>query len=344
MNWERSIRAEQAFLGAVLLDPAGQHRLLDLVGPGDMYRPWHAQVLAAMCRARGRGALPGPAEVYRELRIDPDLPRTVAADAVPLASLMEAAPRAEHAPAYASMVVEGGIRRSVDLAGSRLVQACEGGDLATAFRQTAEARRTLSACAGRWQSLPGRFGREHARPDEPAAHQPGPVPQDGNAAATGGRALRDLVAAPGKLATVRNWLRSEHFARTADGKLYAVMQDMHAALMPVDAVTVAWEAARRGIRAEPDSLTGGTGAFAVISAREVHRRGVLASIAQAGRDLQGRASSPASSPGLLMRQASDRLAAIETAPRPDSVLERAPGNWLPRRTVLVRRPEREATP
>jgi replicative DNA helicase len=108
---ERSVWTEQAFLGAVLLDPAGQHRLLDLVEPGDMYRPWHAQVLAAMRRARGRGALPGLAEAYRELQNDPDLPRTVAADAVPLASLMEAAPRPEHAPAYASMVVEGGIRR-----------------------------------------------------------------------------------------------------------------------------------------------------------------------------------------------------------------------------------------
>ena len=344
MTWERSIRAEQAFLGAVLLDPAGQHQLLDVVGPGDMYRPWHAQVLAAMYRARARGAMPGPAEVYRELQDDPFLPRTVAADAVPLASLMEAAPRPGHAPAYASMVVEGGIRRSVGLAGSRLVLACEGGDLATAFRQTAEARRELTACAGRWQSLPGRFGREPARPDEPVGHQPGPAPQDDNAAAIGGRALRDLVAAPGRLATVRTWLRSEHFARAADGKLYAVMQDMHAALMPVDAVTVAWQAARRGIRAEPDSLTGGTGAFAVISCREVHRRGVLASIAQSGRDLQARASSPTSSPGLLMRQANDRLAAIENAPRPDPAPERAPGNLLPRRAVAASRPEREATP
>jgi DnaB-like helicase N terminal domain len=316
MTWERSVRAEQAFLGAVLLDPAGQHRLLDPVVPGDMYRPWHAQVLAAMWRARACGALPGPSEAYRELRNDPDLPRTVAADAVPLASLMEAAPRTGHAPAYASMVVEGGIRRNVGLAGSRLVQACEGGDLATAFRQIADTRRAVSACAGRSQSLPGRFGREPARPDDPVAHQPGPAPQDGNAAAIGARALRDLVAAPGGLATVRNWLRSEHFARTADGNLYAVMQDMHAALMPVDAVTVAWQAARRGIRAEPDSLTGGTGAFAVISCREVHRRGVLASIAQAGRDLQARASSPASSPGLLMRQASARLRPSRPRPGP----------------------------
>lgn len=114
-------------------------------------------------------------------------------------------------------------------------------------------------------------------------------------AATGGRALRDLVATPGELATVRNWLRSEHFARTADGKLYAVMQDMHAVLMPVDPVTVAWEAARRGFRAEPESLSGGTGAFAVISSREVYRRGVLAGIAQAGRDLHSQRSCHAGS-------------------------------------------------
>ena len=176
MTWERSVRAEQAFLGAVLLDPAGQHRLLDLVAPGDMHRPWHAQVLAAMCRARARGALPGPAEVYRELRNDPDLPRTVAADAVPLASLLEAAPRTGHAPAYASMVVEGGIRRNVGLAGSRLVQACEGGDLATAFRQIADARRAVSACAGRWESLPGRFGREPGRGPTAGTDAPGCPP------------------------------------------------------------------------------------------------------------------------------------------------------------------------
>jgi hypothetical protein len=128
----------------------------------------------------------------------------VAADAVPLASLMEAAPRPGHAPAYASMVVEGGMRRSVDQAGARLVQACEDGDLETAFRQTADARRVLKASTERWQSLPGRFGREPARPGEPVAHQPVSAPRGSNTAAIGGRALLDLVAAPGELATVRN--------------------------------------------------------------------------------------------------------------------------------------------
>jgi hypothetical protein len=43
---------------------------------------------------------PGPLEVYEELKNDPDLPRPVSHDAVPLASLMEAAPRAGNAIAH----------------------------------------------------------------------------------------------------------------------------------------------------------------------------------------------------------------------------------------------------
>jgi hypothetical protein len=97
--------------------------MLDLVVPGDMYRPWHAQVLAAMRQARARGAFPGRAEPT----VSCETIRIFRAPwwrmAVALTSLMEAAPRREHAPAYASMVVEGGIRRHVELAGARLVQA-----------------------------------------------------------------------------------------------------------------------------------------------------------------------------------------------------------------------------
>jgi hypothetical protein len=53
------VRAEQAMLGAVLSDPAGQPQVLDWVEPGDMCRPWHGQVLGAMQRLRGRAFLLG---------------------------------------------------------------------------------------------------------------------------------------------------------------------------------------------------------------------------------------------------------------------------------------------
>src|SRR5580693_7648267 len=114
--------AEQALLGAVLADPPGQQHLLGLVEPGDMFRPWHGQVLAAMQRLRDRGQLPSPRNVYQEIQRDPDLPRSVALDAVPLAGLLGKSPRPAHAGAYAAIVVEAGIRRRLQLAGSRVEQ------------------------------------------------------------------------------------------------------------------------------------------------------------------------------------------------------------------------------
>ena len=98
------IRAEQALLGAVMSDPAGQAHVLDLVDPDDMTRPYHGQVLAAMQRLRGSGTAPGPLAVYAEIKRDPDLPRSVSHDGVLLAGLMDAAPRPGHAPAYAAIV------------------------------------------------------------------------------------------------------------------------------------------------------------------------------------------------------------------------------------------------
>jgi len=162
----RHVRAEQALLGAVLSDPAGEGSVLDLVQSGDMHRPWHGQVLAAMQHLRGRGVPPVPLEVYDELRKDPDLPRPVSHDAVPLASLMEAAPHPRHAPAYAAMVVDGGIRQRIGLAGSRMAQAGgdPGADLDAAFSVVGQARRELDACRARWEALPGPVRRELPAP------------------------------------------------------------------------------------------------------------------------------------------------------------------------------------
>src|ERR1700689_2100224 len=158
------VDAEQALLGAVLADPPGQQHLLDLVEPGDMFRPWHGQVLAAMQRLRDRGQLASPQNVYQEIQHDPDLPRSVALNAVPLADLLGKSPRAAHAGTYAATVVETGIRWRLQLAGSRVAQAAEGGDLDVALGQVARARSGLVACAARWTALPARLRSEPARP------------------------------------------------------------------------------------------------------------------------------------------------------------------------------------
>ena len=210
-----------------------------------------------------------------------------------------------------------------------MVQASETGELEAARRVAAQAHKEVDACTARWLALPAPLRRELRRETIATATTPGsqragaefPRPGGEEAATAGGAAVRDLAAAPVRLAAVRAWLRPEHFARPHDGALYGVMRDMDAAGMPVDPVTVTWEAARQGVHAEPGSLTGGMGPFAETSAREVYRHAQLAFVTQTGRDIQDAASSPRSSPRQLLRMAGDRLRTLETqaAPRTASV-------------------------
>ena len=160
----RRVRAEQALLGALLSDPAGQADLLDLVETGDMARPYHGQVLAAMQRLRGGGVPPGPLAVYEEIKKDQDLPRSVSHDGVLLAGLMEAAPRTNHARAYAAMVIGSGIRQRVARAASRMTQAAGGQDLEAALAMAARTRQELARCQARWEALPAPMRRELPAP------------------------------------------------------------------------------------------------------------------------------------------------------------------------------------
>jgi len=326
-----AIRAEQALLGAVLLDPAGQQQWLDLVEPADFRRPWHAQVLAAMRRVQSAGRLPGPLEVYPELQNDPDLPKIVARDAVLLADLMDAVPRPAHAPAYAAMVAERGIRLRLELAGSRLAQTASTGDLDDTAHVVWQARREVAACRARWLSLPAALRPEPPAPSSGGGRNPGPAgpdrkapepardqqqPGDPAAVGAGSRALRDLIAGPSRITEVRGWLRPEHFAAPGHGELYSIVRDLDTERRPVDPVTVSWEAARRGYSADPAALAGGTGAFAYASAREVRRLSQLAHAARAGHELQASAADPRQPPGQLLGLAARRLAALDTEPQP----------------------------
>jgi replicative DNA helicase len=401
-----SVRVEQAMLGAVLSDPAGQLQVLDWVEPDDMCRPWHGQVLGAMQRLRGRGTPPGPLEVYAELQNDPDLPASVRRDAVLLADLMAAAPRAGHAQHYAVLVVEGGIRQRMRLAGSRMAQAAETGDLDAALGLASHAREELNASRARWFALPERLRRQPPTParDEQAYARIArrtvalseeiarlqedlwletpdrtekrlaavierlaeaaaasadqrervaqarivaqPRPQGTAAEAAGGRALRDLAAGSSQIPRVRGWLRHEHFARAEQGALYEVMQDLDAVGAPVDPVTVTWEASRRGVRADPASLAGGTGAFAIASAGEVRRHGLLAQAMKAGRDIRADATDPTCRPAQLLQAAGEGLHALEAeaqrepALRPAAMVALARGGAGSR--VQARQPDREA--
>ena len=361
-----SVCAEQALLGAVLSDPERQQGVLDWVEAGDMCRPWHAQVLEAMQRLRHRGTSPGPLEVYAELQHDPDLPAGVARDAVPLANLMGAAPRAGHAPHYAVMVAERGIRQRLKLAGSRMAQSAESGDLEMALRQVCHVRHELRALRARWSAFPGPLRHEvpalaRARQeDAEIARRVVALPEDigwllgdsrprGQAAeAAGRRALADLAAASSQVARVRAWLQPEHFARSEHGALYEVMRDLDAAGVPADPITITWEAARRGIQADRADLSAGTAGFAVASAREVRRHGLLAQVSCAGTSLQADASDVTCHPGRLLQETDRRLRVIESQAQPEPAIERSAAIVLVRGGAQAgqpcRQPDREAVP
>ena len=128
---------------------------------------------------------PDPVAVREELAKDPDLPRLISHDGVLLADLMEAAPRSDHGPAYAAMVISTGIRRRAELAASRMRQAAESKDAGSALRMARQARGELDRCRARWEALPEPMRRE--LPPSPARRGPADI--------------------TGRLATVRDEIR-----------------------------------------------------------------------------------------------------------------------------------------
>jgi replicative DNA helicase len=338
------IAAERALLGAVLLDPAGQQQVLGYVEADDFLRPWHAQVLAAMERVRRGGGLAGPREVYAELRKDPDLPADVAMDGVLVTDLMAAAPRPAHASAYAAAVVESGIRQRLWIAGSRVRQVADSSDLGYALEQVAEAGREVKACQDRWQRLP-RAWRPELRhladnvPVRPVTARP--CGRDAEAAGSG--LLRDLAANPAQIGQVSRWLLPEHFAAKRSGQLYAVMCEMAGAGMAIDPVTVGREAARAGVLLQAAELSGGTGAFAHVYARDLYSRATLAQVSQAGAEIQTAAASPRGAMTPLLHSAAEALATGDARWHPEPWNSATPRNARELRTAIAARNPAELT-
>ena len=340
------LHAERALLGAILFDPDGQREILRLVTPDDFYRPWHGQVLAAMHRVDARGESPGPLEVYAELKQDPDLPRSVSHDAVPLASLLHDTPRSAHAPAYAGIVIGSAIRRRLTLAGGRLCQFAQttadpvdDRELETARWVIAQESRALRNCWQRWTTLPAPVRQDlpPSRPSDPAATA-ADRSQDTTATTIGQAALRDVIAMPNVMNDIAGWLQPRHFADPSHATLYQVITDLHQAGIPIDPVTVSWHANRHGISIEPRDLDGGCRAFAPATTTQVYRRAILADVQHTGRNLQASAADPRQPVTALLRQAGKQLIAAQHDLAPEQC--RAPH----REAEVLDLPSRRATP
>jgi hypothetical protein len=152
------LRAEQALLGAILLNPAQLDRVTWLQ-PDDFTHPAHTALFAA-ARDLAQAGHPAPttegppplawlADVTNKAST-----RTRGLTMPYLHTLAGACPHAEHAPVYGRMVLESAVRRRILQHATRLHLSARAallhGDVGEALRHADALTRTLNDLAERW--------------------------------------------------------------------------------------------------------------------------------------------------------------------------------------------------
>ncbi|MFJ7589444.1 DnaB-like helicase N-terminal domain-containing protein [Streptomyces sp. NPDC097617] len=235
--------AEQALLGALLLDPYGIKNLGTL-DAGHFANVRHRALFAAMAALTP----PTPSLHAKE----PVWINAVHAHALPharglaqsyLHTLAAACPEPAHAPAYARMVRADHARRTVRTHADLLVQAATDtarpDPVAVALAQADALTSALDHLATAFPSHPGSLPR--TTPPPPPARDSGP-----DAVSEEQLLVSTAVAYPAELGSMR-WLRPEDFAVPLHGALYRCLSSLTARGDPVDGVTVLWEAQQHGL-------------------------------------------------------------------------------------------------
>ncbi|MFB7030887.1 MULTISPECIES: DnaB-like helicase N-terminal domain-containing protein [unclassified Streptomyces] len=248
-------RAEQAVLGAVLLDPA-QLAHLDWLAPDHFYRPVHQALFAALRTLRSDGhpaiGAEGPVPLSWVTDTIDEAGRHVRGlTAAYTHSLISACPRPAHAPVYGRMVLEGAIHRTVAEHATRLHQVARAdalqGEVEGALRSADVLTGVLTDLARRWGTEP----RPVAPTTAPATGPAVPPPVRADQVAEDERfLLAVLTEQPKAVAEVVDWLRPVDFADPAHGQLYRCLGALHHRGEPIDRITLLWEAQRRGLLAD----------------------------------------------------------------------------------------------
>ncbi|WP_328946402.1 helicase DnaB [Streptomyces sp. NBC_00250] len=315
--------AEQAVLGAVLLDP-GQLSHLEWLAPDHFYRPVHQALFAALRKLRGDG--------HHAVEGEGPVPLSWVTDAVDEAGLhvrgltasyahllVSACPRPAHAPVYGRMVLEGAIHRTVTQHAIRLHQEARTG----ALRGEVEgALHYADVLTGVLTDLARRWGTE-PRPVAPATSPvtvPPALPQ-----AQADRVVEDeefllavLVERPA-MGEVVDWLRPGDFVDPAHGQLYRCLGALHHRGEPIDRITLLWEAQRRGLLAD-GTLSGdqfaaicdGVGAGdAEWLGKQVMRSSLSRTASACARVVRALAEDEALAPGRLINHALHALGLLD---------------------------------
>ncbi|MFI1183564.1 DnaB-like helicase N-terminal domain-containing protein [Streptomyces sp. NPDC020799] len=327
--------AEQALLGALLLDPQ-QLKTLGALEPGHFGDHSHAVLFAAM------RALPPPAAeahdrepVWLNAVLHAARPEAPGLSAAYLHSLVHACPWAGHADAYARIIRAGHARRTLHMHAQRLAQSAidtTGPDPASAVLDQADTlARLLDELAGQFAPHPGSL---------PRTSPPTPPPRDTSEEALDEERLllATATAHPSELTTMR-WLQADDFALPLHGALFQCLTALAHRGEPIDAVTVLWEAQHRGLLttdiapAELITLLSRPVGSPEHWGERILQRALLAQARTIALRIQALTDDPANSPHQLLtgsRRALTDLTAIRarrqrtTPPQPPSARRRAP--------------------
>ncbi|SEM65702.1 DnaB-like helicase N-terminal domain-containing protein [Streptacidiphilus jiangxiensis] len=255
------VLAEQALLGALLLDPQQTRTVHEWLAAQNFYRAAHRalyQALVDQFRAGHPALAPHPgkeealawltdavATASRTTRgISPSYPHTLAA----------ACPRSDHAPVYGRMVVEAALQRTVAEHATRMLTSAQttlaaGGEariLLTHLDILTEVLDQLGRLAG--VPRPG-HGADQSAPGlgEPAVVN-GSVEQLGqDLLAEEEMLLGTLLQTPQVIGEMAVWLRPADFADPGLGAVFSLLVALHRNGRAIDQVTLLWEARRRGL-------------------------------------------------------------------------------------------------
>ncbi|MER6998228.1 DnaB-like helicase N-terminal domain-containing protein [Streptomyces sp. NPDC000410] len=324
------VHAEQAVLGAVLLEPGQLDRLTPWLRPEHFSRPAHKAIYAAMLKLKAEGhpaaatkaGAPVPlawvTDTLREAGT-----RTRGLTASYLHSLASACPRPGHGPVYGRMVLEGAIHRSVAQHAARLHQAALADSRTGTVEETLHHAQVLNDVLA---DLARGWGAEARPVQPPTAH----VPKAERLQPAGEQVLADeefllgcLTSRPDQLPGLVRWLRPGDFADPGHQQIYRALGALHHRGEPIDQLTVLWETQRRGALADGtldtervrricDPLVGGA---AEHFGEQVVNASLLRTAASAARQVGALADRDALAPGQFIGYALHALEPLEDVRR-----------------------------
>ncbi|MFE7334773.1 DnaB-like helicase N-terminal domain-containing protein [Streptomyces griseus] len=318
------LRAEQAVLGSVLLDP-NQLTHLDWLAPDHFDRPVHQALFTALRKLRDDG--------HPAAEADGPVPLSWVTDSVDEAgrhvrgltavyahTLVSACPRPAHAPVYGRMVLEGAIHRTVARHAIGLHQAARAdalrGEVEGALHSADVLSRVLTDLARRWGTEPRPVDPSTPLADNPVAP---PAGRDVQITEDERFLLAVLTEQPTAMVEVVDWLRPGDFADPGHGQLYRCLGALHHRGEPIDRITLLWEARRRGLLGDgtlsAEQLTTicdgvGSGSAAWLG-EQVMRSSVARTAAASARAVRALAEDEALGPGRLINHTLHALGPLD---------------------------------